>query len=51
VQQAMDIAFADMNGLQGNGLDNWLLGGDSMMPFVSYDTNAPPTSGLSANRF
>lgn len=37
VQQAMDMALGDMNGLQGNGLDNWLLGGDSMMPFVGYD--------------
>lgn len=46
VQQAMDIALGDMNGLQGGGLDNWLLGGDSMMPFVSYDTNGPQASAM-----
>jgi hypothetical protein len=51
VQQAMDIAFGDMNGLQENNLDNWLLGGDSMMPFVSYDTNAPQASSMNSNRF
>lgn len=51
VQQAMDIALGDMNGLQGGGLDNWLLGGDSMMPFVSYDTNAPQASSMGSNRF
>jgi hypothetical protein len=51
VQQAMDIAFGDMNGLQENGLDNWLLGGDSMMPFVSYDTNTPQAQAMNASRF
>lgn len=51
VQQAMDIALGDMNGLQGNGLDNWLLGGDSMMPFVPYDTNPPQASAMHSGRF
>jgi hypothetical protein len=46
VQQAMDMALGEMNGLQGNGLDNWLLGGDSMMPFVSYDTNGAQAQAM-----
>lgn len=51
VQQAMDIALGDMNGLQGGGLDNWLLGGDSMMPFVSYDATTPAPSAMHPNRY
>lgn len=51
VQQAMDIALGDMNGLQGGGLDNWLLGGDSMMPFVSYDATTPAPSTMPSNRY
>lgn len=51
VQQAMDIALGDMNGLQGGGIDNWLLGGDSMMPFVPYDTNATQASAMNSGRF
>jgi len=40
VQQAMDIALGDMNGLQGAGLDNWLLGDNRMMSFGGgYDQN------------
>lgn len=53
VQQAMDIALGDMNGLQGAGLDSYLLGGDSMMPFGGYDQSmsgqqmqAPPNMNM-----
>lgn len=45
VQQAMDIALGDMNGLGGNGLDNYLLGGDNMAPFGGYDQSMGAGAG------